>query len=262
MANRLGVAATFAVVTLFGMPAQAQDGDADGPRRTRVIVGPQVVPRFPGADGLSLRPYIDIARTRGNGDFRFEAPDESSGFSIHDQRGFSFGPILNFEGRRRRRDAGGLDPVGFSVELGGAATVSLTPTLRARVEARKGVTGHGGVIGMAGLDYVARRGNHWLWSLGPRVTLGDAKYARTYFGVTPAETLATGIASYRPESMVMVGATGSALRQLSTRWGVFGYAKYDRVVGDVARSPVKRLFGDRNQWSAGAGLSYTFKRGL
>lgn len=257
--NKALLVAGFAALAL---PAHAQDVGSDEPRRTRVILGPQVVPRFPGADSVSIRPYIDVSRARGDADFRFEAPDESTGVSIYDRNGFAFGPALNFEGKRRRRDVGGLDEVGFSVELGGAASLSLTPALRARVEARKGVSGHKGFVGMAGLDYVARDGNRWLWSIGPRVTLGDARYARAYFGVTPRETLATGIASYRPESMVMVGATGSAIRQLTTRWGLFGYAKYDRIVGDAAYSPVTRLFGNRNQWSAGAGVSYTFGRGL
>lgn len=259
MGNRLAGAAA-AVLTLAAIPATAQD--TSEPRRTRVIVGPQVLPRYPGADGLSVQPYIDLSRTRGDADFRFEAPDESAGFTLYDRDGIAFGPVANFESKRRRRDVGGLDEVGFSVELGGGVSVALTPEIRARVEARKGVTGHKGFVGMAGLDYVARDGNRWLWAIGPRVTLGDARYARAYFGVSPRETLSTGIATYRPDSTVMVGATGSALRQLSRRWGLFGYAKYDRIVGDAADSPVVRRFGDRNQWSAGGGVSYTFGRGL
>lgn len=255
------VAAGLAAIALPAH-AQTQDSGSDEPRRTRVVLGPQIVPRFPGADGMAVRPYVDVSRARGDADFRFEAPDESTGFSLYNRDGFAFGPALNFEGKRRRRDTGGLDEVGFSVELGGAAQLALTPAVRARIEARKGVTGHKGFVGMVGLDYVARDGNRWLWSIGPRVTLGDAKYARAYFGVSPREALATGIASYRPESMVMVGATGSASRQLTTRWGVFGYAKYDRIVGDAADSPVTRLFGNKNQWSAGAGVSYTFGQGL
>lgn len=259
VANKLILGAALAAIAL---PAAAQDANDDGPRRTRVILGPQLVPRYPGADGMQLRPYIDVSRTRGDRDYRFEAPDESTSIALYRSENFSIGPALNFEGKRRRRDVGGLDEVGFSVELGAAAQLALAPSFRATLEARKAVTGHKGFIGMVGADYVARDGNRWLWSVGPRVTLGDAKYARAYFGVSPRETLATGVATYRPDSMVMVGATGSAHRQLNTRWGVFGYAKYDRIVGDAADSPVLRLFGDRNQWSAGGGVSYTFGRGM
>lgn len=257
MGNRLIGAVALVAAALPGT-AVAQDDNA--PRRTRVILGPQLVPRYPGADATSLRPYIDVSRARGDADFRFEAPDESTSVSIYSRDGISFGPSLNFEGKRRRRDAGGLDPVGFSVELGASGQIALGRALRATVEARKGVSGHNGFMGMVGADYVSRDGNRWLFSAGPRLTLGDARYARAYFGVTPREAVATGIAAYRPGSMAAIGATGSAHRQLSDRWGVFGYAKYDRLIGDAADSPVVTRFGSRDQWSGGIAASYTFGR--
>ena len=39
---------------------------------------------------------------------------------------------------------------------------------------------------------------------------------------------------------------------------MFGFARYERLVGDAAKSPIVREFGSRNQLSAGIGLSYTF----
>ncbi|MFD1786758.1 MipA/OmpV family protein [Sphingomonas floccifaciens] len=255
MVNKLVIGVALATIAL---PASAQDDE--GPRRTRVIVGAQVGPAFPGASRGQVTPYLDLSRTRGDRDYTFEAPDESTSISIYRSNGFSIGPAINFQGKRRLRDAGGLDEVGFAVEVGASAQLSLDPSFRLTAEARRGVTGHSGFTGMVGADYVQRDGNRWLWSIGPRVTLGDAKYARAYFGVTPRETLATGIASYRPESMVMVGGTSSLLYQFTPRWGAFGYGKYDRIVGAAADSPVTRLFGSRNQWSAGGGISYTFGR--
>jgi outer membrane protein len=40
---------------------------------------------------------------------------------------------------------------------------------------------------------------------------------------------------------------------------MFGFARYERLVGDAAKSPIVRELGSRNQLSGGAGLSYTFK---
>jgi outer membrane scaffolding protein for murein synthesis (MipA/OmpV family) len=41
---------------------------------------------------------------------------------------------------------------------------------------------------------------------------------------------------------------------------VFGYARYERQVGDAADSPiVLSSFGSRNQISGGIGLNYTFE---
>jgi outer membrane protein len=238
-------------------PALAQDA-GDAPRRTRVILGPQLVPRFPGADSVSLRPYVDVARARGDAAFRYESADESTGITLYDRDGLSFGPAIGFEGKRRSRDVGGLDRVGFSVELGAAVQYQMRGPIRGFAEVRKGVSGHKGIAGMIGVDYVLRDADRWLWSIGPRLTLGDGRYARAYFGVTPREALATGIAAYRPDAMIAGGVTTSMLRQLNDRWGVFGYAKYDHLLGDAADSPVTRRFGTRNLLSGGAGVSYTF----
>ena len=46
--------------------------------------------------------------------------------------------------------------------------------------------------------------------------------------------------------------------QITSHWGVFGYARYERLIGDAAKSPIVRRFGSRDQLSAGLGLSYTF----
>jgi outer membrane protein len=39
---------------------------------------------------------------------------------------------------------------------------------------------------------------------------------------------------------------------------MFGYARYERLVGDAAKSPIVRDLGTRNQLSGGLGVSYTF----
>ncbi|MEO6255217.1 MAG: MipA/OmpV family protein, partial [Sphingomicrobium sp.] len=46
--------------------------------------------------------------------------------------------------------------------------------------------------------------------------------------------------------------------QFSPRFGMFGFGRYERLVGDAAKSPIVRELGSRNQLSGGLGLSYTF----
>lgn len=246
-------------LALIAVPASAQDEEA--PRRTRVAIGPQLVPNFPGARTVVVRPYIDVSRARGDTPFRFEAPDESTGFAIVNSGGFSFGPAIGFEGQRRAQDVGVAVPkVGFTFEAGGFAQYFLSPSIRARAEARYGIGGHRGLVGNVGADYVARKGDDWLISVGPRVTLANRRYQDAYFGVTPDTTARTGLATFRPKSgLVAVGATVGTLYQFSPKWGVVGYAKYDRLVDDAARSPIVRGYGNRNQWSGGLALSYTFR---
>ena len=70
---------------LAGSPTHAQDSTdapAREPFRTRVTLGPQLLPSHPGSDSLSLSPFIDFARARGDNEFEFEAADESPGLTL------------------------------------------------------------------------------------------------------------------------------------------------------------------------------------
>lgn len=248
------------VVTL---PALAQERTQREPFRTRIILGGQLKPASPGADGVVARPYFDVSRARGNRPFTFEAPDESTGTSLYEDTRFAIGPALSFQGKRKSDKVGGLDEVGFTFEAGAFVHYKASPSVRLSVEARQGIGGHKGLIGMIGADYIARDGDRWLFSIGPRLTASNGRHARSYFGVTPREAAGTGIPAFRPDGgAISVGGTASVLRQLNRRWTLFGYTKYDRMIGDAADSPVVDRFGSRNQFSGGVGLGYSFGRGL
>lgn len=256
------VASILAGTLVLILPARAQEVPTREPFRTRVTLGPQLVPGHPGSDKVSLRPFVDVSRARGNDEFEFEAPDESFGFPVLRTSGFAIGPALGFEGKRDADAAGApIHQVGFSVEAGAFVQGWLGDALRVRIEGRKGLTGHRAWTGSVSADYVARQGDDWLFSIGPRVTLSDSKYHRAYFGITPADSAASGLAAYDPGGGVQaVGLTAGYMRQLSRRWGIATYARYDRLTGDAADSPVARTLGSPNQFSGGIALSYTFGR--
>ena len=261
------VAAALIAATTFALPAPAretpaQDEPAREPFRTRVTLGPQLVPSHPGSDRVVLRPFADFTRARGDREFEFEAPDESVGLPLLRGSGFEIGPAFGFEGKRDADAVGApIHKVGFAIEAGAFVQTWVGEALRLRVEGRRGLTGHGGWIGAVSADYVAREGDDWLFSIGPRVTLSDRKYQRAYFGITPADSAASGLAAYNPKGGVQaVGIAAGYLHQLSRRWGIASYARHDRLTGDAADSPVTRSLGSRNQLSGGIALSYTFGR--
>ena len=257
-----------AVLTLgiltAGWSAQAQAQDAPAPRRTRVVLGPQLVPSYPGSDDLSLRPFVDVSRARGDEQFAFEAPDESFGFSVLRRGGFAVGPSLGFQGNRTADDVGvPVRRVGTTVEVGGFAQYDLTPSFRVRAEVRHGLGGHRGLVGNLSADYVVRDRDEWLFSVGPRLTLANNRYHRAYFGVTPADALSSGLPVFKADGGVQaVGAAAGLMRQLTPRWGVQAFARYDRLIADPARSPIVRGFGSRDQPSAGVAATFTFGRGV
>lgn len=249
---------------LFATAAAAQDDSSPRePRRFRVALGPQITPRYPGSEDLRLVPFWDISTSRGDKPFKFESADESVGVPLFDTGSFAIGPAFNLEGSRRRDETDlPVDEVGVSIEAGAFADFWLGSAIRARGEVRKGVTGHKAITGAVSLDYVARDGDKWLFALGPRVSLSDAKYQRAYFGVSPAASARTGLATFDPDGGIhAVGASASALYAFDRSWGVYGFAKYDRLVADAARSPIVRAIGSRNQFSGGLALTYTFGGG-
>lgn len=260
----LVAAAFFASALPLSAAAQGreapQEAEDTRPQRTRVALGPALQPRFPGSDKVTFRPFVDLSRARGDDLFIFEAPDENAAIGLIGTGGFSAGPSIAFQGSRRRRDTDGLLPrVGSSVEVGGFAQVQLAPALRLRGEARKGIGGHDGLIGEVSADYVARDGDKWLFSIGPRVTLSDGRYQRAYFGVRPQDAVPAGLTAFRPGGgLQAVGGTAGALFQLTERWGVTGFVRYDRLVDDAGRSPVVRRFGSRDQYSGGIAATFTF----
>jgi outer membrane protein len=246
-------------------PAPAPETSADKePIRARLSLGPQLRPRFPGSDEVFLLPFYDVSITRGDRPFEYEAADQGVSFSLIKSTGFAFGPAIQLEGSRRRNETDlPIDEVGTSIEAGGFVDVWLGSSIRARGELRKGVTGHKGVVGDVMLDYVARDRDKWLFSVGPRFSLADRKYQEAYFGVTPAVSARTGLPVYAPDGGVhSVGAAATTLYQLDRHWGLYGYAKYERLIADAADSPIVRTIGSRNQFSGAVALTFTFDTGI
>lgn len=248
------------ILGVFSFPAHAQDTATGSEKRTRVILGPQLSPSWPGSKDLSIGPYVDVSREREGTEFTFEAADESFGGPLLQSGNFAFGPSLGFIGKRTAADIGAdLPKVGFTIEAGGFAQVHLTPSLRVRAEGRKALSGHKGWVGEVSADYIARDGDDWLFSIGPRVTLGDAKFTNAYFGVSPVAAATSGLAAYDPGGGIYsVGMTAGYHRMLGRNWGVAVYGRYDRLMGDAADSPITRQLGSRSQPSVGVALSYTF----
>jgi len=228
--------------------------------RVRVGLGAQLRPDYIGADSMSLAPFGRIDIAHGTDPFKFKAPDYSFGLAVVSSGGFSLGPAVNYVGARKNSDVG--VPVGrvpATIEAGAFASYQLGDSIYLRAEALKGLGGHEGIAGAVGADRIWRDGDRYVFSVGPRILFSDSRYQRAYFGVTPAAALASGLPAYRPGGGIHgVAAATSISYQFDPRWGLFGYGRYEYLVGDAAKSPIVRELGSRNQLSAGLGLSYTF----
>ncbi|MEJ7777665.1 MAG: MipA/OmpV family protein [Sphingomicrobium sp.] len=238
--------------------AQAQAGEST--LRIRPGLGVQIQPEYPGADKSELAPIPKFSIARGDQQFGFSAPDDSFGIGLVSSGGFSAGPSLAIQGSRKNKDVGApLGKVKTTVEAGAFVEYQMSDSFRLRGELRKGLGGHDGLIGSVGADKIWRDGDRYVFSVGPRLLFSDSKYQRAYFGVTPQAALATGLPAYRPDGGLHGVAAASGLNySLGGPWGVFGYARYERLVGDARKSPVVKELGSPNQLSAGLGVNYIF----
>lgn len=237
--------------------ANAQDADDI---RVRIGLGAQLLPKFTGADYMRVLPLFHVNTARGIHEFSFGAPDDSPSIALISTNGFAFGPAGNIEGRRKESDVGApVGSVSRTFEAGAFAQYVAGDSFRLRAELLKGINGHEGMVGEVAADKIWRDGDRYVVSIGPRVLFSDARYQRAYFGVDSAASVASGLPTYRPGGGIHGVAVASGVTYaLNNRWGLFGYARYERLVGDAAKSPIIRELGSRNQLSGGIGLNYTF----
>ncbi len=94
---------------------------------------------------------------------------------------------------------------------------------------------------------------------GAAFTYGSGNYMNEYFGVTPADSLASGLPVYVPGSGVRdVRGWAAAILHLSPQWHVSAGAMYLRLVGNAADSPLVSEEGSKNQWIYGVGALYAW----
>lgn len=246
-----------AAATAAATGASAQESEDI---RVRVGLGAQLRPDYPGADKAEVAPLFDLNIARGDDFFKFEAPDDHFAFALIDKDGLSIGPAANIASSRKDSDVGApLGKIETTIEAGAFAQYQWGESIRLRAEVLKGIGGHKGLVGALGGDHVWRDGDRYVFSVGPRILVSDGRYQRAYFGVTPAAASASGLPAYHPGGGIHGVALASGLSyQFTPRISMFGFGRYERLVGDAARSPVVREFGSRNQLSGGVGLNYTF----
>ena len=243
-------------------PANEEQGGKPD-RLVMIGFGPRLAPSFPGStrSEFGVAPVIEVWRE--DEVFPAESPDEAKGFKLVGIRDtISAGIALGVAPQRGTEAATlGLRKVGFGIEAGAYAEGYVLPQLRLRAELRQGIGSHNALSGDLAMDLVLRGENdRAVVTIGPRLRISSAKYNRRFFGIEPGEVAASGLPAYRPGGGVRAyGATAGAHYPLSDRWGLYGFAGYDRLVGDAANSPLVQQRGSRDQASFGIALTHVFR---
>lgn len=226
-----------------------------------VGAGPRVAPTYPGSGEREWSVFPSIEVWEAGTPFPAESADEGLGpIVIGERLGAGAGLTLAVAPTRSRGDVPGLGKVGFGVEAGAFAQTFLGQGLRLRGELRQAIGSHKGLVADLMADAVVRGADdRFVLTAGPRVRWGDGRFHRALFGVDPAESVASGLPSYRPGGGIYAyGGQANAHVFFGPRLGINPYVRYDRLVGDAADSPIVRQ-GSRNQIEGGAALTYRFR---
>lgn len=199
---------------------------------------------YPGSGDMEVNP---------TGTFRLDLIRFPNGWTFGSTRsvgfdeGFGLRGSARYIGSRTSSDypeLAGLNDVPWTLELGLGVGYEQR-NYRVFGDARYGFHGHKGFVGQIGADLVSRPMRGLTINFGPRVDFGDSTYSSTYFGITPAESVASGLPVYSAGSgLVSAGLELNAIYQFNPRWGIEGRVSWDRLLNSAADSPITRQGSD------------------
>lgn len=239
------------IASAAASPVAAQDFGLGG--RTFSVdlgIGAAIGPEYPGSDEAETSPWL-IWRNAGFG-------DSPSGTA----QGLSFSPSFEVVGERDTSDypeLAGLDDIDSAYELGLRVSYGMGP-LTAYGSVRRGFEGHEGLTGEVGAKYRTDLTERLtLWS-GAELVYGNDDFNNTYFGVTAAESAASGLAETQPGGGLNEAAISFEARYAMTEnTALLGEIRYGKLIGDAADSPVVQ---DEYQPSLRLGVTRRFSFGF
>ena len=182
------------------------------------------------------------------------------GVRLFDSNGFSSGAFVRFNGGRSENNDGleGLGDISRTFTSGLYLNYRFKG-LRLKSEVRHDFfnEGHGTLA-------IFRLGSRLPWNdplfyLGIETSWASREHMRTFYGVSPAQSLRSGLAAYAPGAGLRdVSFNLSSGYKFAEHWSIAAQIRYQYLLGDAADSPIVRANGSRHGLVAGVGLSYEF----
>lgn len=172
---------------------------------------------------------------------------------------FRAGVLAGYAGGRQESDDAhlhGLGDISGAIQMGGYASYRWN-AVEIRAQLRQAVThSDNGLEASLGATYSFQPTDRIKMTVGPQLVFADGARMQTFFGVTPAQSQASGLRVFSAGGGINDVAFGvNGTYQLTPKWLVFGVAKISEIVGDAANSPIVQ---SKEQFFGGAGLAYHF----
>jgi outer membrane protein len=286
--RRILLASTIVAATLVATPALAQDaGGTSGTdqfdlSRDTVTVGVAgaLIPDYEGSSHDRLVP--GPAAIGSVGGFNFSViGNRASVDLIRDKPGpgidIELGPIAVVNFNRTNSDSiddprvAALPERGTAIELGGYAGIGKTGVITSQydklslsVSYRHDVSGvSDSGIWEPAITYLTPLSTKAAVTVFGSMQHAGRGYNETYFGITPADSIASGLPVYSAHAgwknytlgaAFVYSLTGNLLHGLKLVAG----GTYTRLLNSASYSPVTRIAGSPNQWVGAVGVGYTF----
>ncbi|WP_205077602.1 MipA/OmpV family protein [Marinobacter salexigens] len=120
----------------------------------------------------------------------------------------------------------------------------------------------GDVEGVRVRGYLRYRGQitqRLLFGAGPGMSWGNERWNQSLFGVSAEDSARSGLKAYTADKDYMQASMNGRLTYLITRQlSVSTVARYSRLIGNAADSPIVEDVGDANQWHGSMAINYQF----
>jgi MipA family protein len=244
----------------------------------QIGIGAGYRPSYSGSDDYKLFPAPALRGSVSGFDFQANGPGIQVDLIRDPDRQkieYILGPAIR---ARTDRNGGIKDPVvallgkrDVAVEAGVSAGIKINrvlippANLTFSVDALWDVAGaHKGRTIKPQLAFSSPLSNAAFASLSLSAEHIDGNFARTYYSVDTAGSIASGLLVYDAKSgWKNIGSSMLVGYDLSGNardggFAIFGIVNYARLIGDAKRTPITSVRGDADQWFLAGGISYTF----
>lgn len=167
---------------------------------------------------------------------------------------------MQFRFGRTRHDSSqlqGLTNIGSTFAAGAYASWAAADWLSLNADVTQGLSSNSGLLADVGAT-LSHRFGPLLVAGGPTVGFANATYMKSFFGITPSESAASGRPVYDTTDGVLApGAAATLVMPVTGKIAVTTVATYGRLVGNAAGSPIVKQGGSVNQFFGGIFVTYT-----
>ncbi len=216
--------------------------------------GAMIAPKFEGSDEYEVSPVPFVSASFGDW---LKLDPRGLSAKVYEAGGFRLSARLGYDLGRKADDSDhlrGLGDIDAGAVVGARLSYGLGP-----VELYAGINriigGSDGLEAKFGAEASARY-DRFLFTGGVSATWADDNYMKAYFGVTPSQSLLSGLPTYNiGAGLKRVDATAAVTYMLTDKWLVRGQAGFGYLVGDVGDSPIVQ---SKTQPSGMLSIGYKF----